>query len=193
MIALLIRVIIPIYLLIMLYLYVKVCNGLFGIDIALKLLNRKNYKVLKNFDFYGKNSENYHIDYLVLSVHGVFIINVIKLFGKIYGKENDRNWMHIYRNKETLIPNYSSQITQITKEIGNMLDLGHGKALFIPILVIKNARLNISTGTTIVRQSKLTQFIKMYNYIFPITNNDMCEMINKIESVNINENGVIVL
>lgn len=74
----------------------------------------------------------------------------------------------------------------IIKETNDKLNKNINKVMFIPIILIKDAKLDVYCGSVhVVNPPKLMSLIKSYKYICNISHRDILEIVERMNSVNI--------
>ena len=101
------------------------------------------------------------IPYVVVSPHGVFVINVCDLTGKISGDQNAAEW-HVKcgLTRDTIL----NPLWENRKHI-NTLEKNIGSYPFIPLVVFPHAKLMGDFGSYVVRTRQLQHFFAGYTKV----------------------------
>ncbi len=138
-------------------------KGKIGESFAATVLNTlpDDYHVFNNcyFNIRGKSVQ---IDHLIISCHGIFVIETKNYKGWIFGYENSEYWTQNLYGTKYKFYNPCRQnkyhVNAISKLLGLPLDC------FIPIVVFTNkATLHIHVETTVVSLSRLKWTIRRFS------------------------------
>lgn len=131
----------------------------------LKLLP-DNYHVLNDVTVKVESDEA-QIDHLVLSPYGIWSVETKSHLGRIYGKENDRNWTQKKKSDKgkiytTTFYNPVAQNAVHCKRIGDFLNKKIGMTIPVRSIVVFTSadQLNIQTNTPVVTPKQLRQTIQ---------------------------------
>lgn len=151
---------------------------------VLSHLDRSKYRVINNAVL-GLKEKTIHIDYIVISKYGVFIIETKNYNGSITGEENDEYWTETSNGEEYRFSNPVKKILYHVQLLKNNLS-DSDKINFVPVIVFPgNTNVKVRATIPVVNVSCLFKTIKKYNEsIMPY---DEVESLNyKISSMNLN-------
>ncbi|SVB78031.1 uncharacterized protein METZ01_LOCUS230885, partial [marine metagenome] len=118
-----------------------------GAELVTRELGRlgENYKIFHDVIVRSERGM-LHIDYVVVSSHGVFVLTRCDLSGKIFGNKDDREWKVKTKGVEDTILN---PLWENRKHI-NALEKKIGPRPFIPGVIFTNAKLVDDFGPIVV-------------------------------------------
>ena len=154
-------------------------------SIALKLsaLPRSKYLIINNLVLNSKGKTS-QIDHLVISDHGLFVIETKNLKGWIIGTERSEYWRQvIYRRKEWFY-------NPIHQNCGHIMALTHclpdfPGVKFIPIVVFANhATIKVKSVSHVVYASQLKKLIRSYSEII-LSEEEKQRIYERITSMNV--------
>lgn len=96
-----------------------------------------------------------HIDFVIVSPYGVFVVDVKHESGKISGDLNEREW-DVGKNETIYNPVWRNR-THL-----NGLEKLLGEMHYISLVVFAKGRLKDNFGSTVVRLNQMMAFIKKY-------------------------------
>ena len=130
-----------------------------GAELVTRELGRlgENYKIFHDVIVRSERGM-LHIDYVVVSSHGVFVLTRCDLSGKIFGNKDDREWKVKTKGVEDTILN---PLWENRKHI-NALEKKIGPRPFIPGVIFTNAKLVDDFGPIVVSVGQLRSFFSRY-------------------------------
>ncbi len=129
---------------------------------SLDVLDKDKYIVLNDI-MIESNGKTHQIDHIVLSKHGIFVIETKQYNGYIKGSKYDKKWVRYIKGKEPIY--YTNPIRQNyghVKAICELLNISENKVFNIVCIPSNNVKLNIehdgelTTGLTI--NDKITSY-----------------------------------
>lgn len=158
-------------------------KGFFGevfVNILLRLcLDKKSYHLIKNVTLPTEDGTT-QVDHIVVSKHGIFVIETKNMKGWIFGSEKQRQWTqkiykHSYEFQNPLHQNYKH-----TKTLANALQLADESIVSI-IVFVGDAVFKTPMPDNVLYVSKLIGFIKSkQNSVF--SEKEVRRLVNSIES-----------
>lgn len=153
-------------LVVILFLKTPLFKGWFGefiVNLSLKLNLNKQYHIHNNVTL-PTQSGSTQVDHIVVSRHGVFVIETKHLKGWIFGSEKQANWTQcIYKKKvqfqNPLRQNYKHTQTLI-KLLGLDPDFVHSLIVFVG-----NYKMKTVMPSNVCNGRKLIQSIKSHQYL----------------------------
>lgn len=129
-----------------------------NIKIVLSSLPEDKYILLKNIMLKNEN-RMIIVDYILVSVYGLFIISANDYEGVISGKENDEFWYNLFHGKRNKIKNPIIECTDFIKEISVLCD--YGTQHIIPIIAFSNkCILHAKSKTKVIYYSQINKILK---------------------------------
>ncbi len=129
-------------------------------------LNRKHYRTFNNI-YIKVNNRSSQIDHLVISVHGIFVIETKHYKGWIHGHEKSEYWTQsIYKHKRQLFNPIRENWSHVSTLKTLFPELGHG--IYHPIVVFSgSAKLkNVYSRLPVIRRHELLRTIKREKHIY---------------------------
>jgi len=121
-------------------------------------LPRSHYIILQNV-WLADQKEPLHIDHLVISVHGLFVIKQITTDGVISGKPGDARWVRSTRRKEQAFPNPLFECLNEVKVLRTVLGLDASLLNFALVFTGK-VKFGAPMPVNVTRLDGLPLFIK---------------------------------
>ena len=115
-----------------------------------------NYTVFCNIMIHTERGIS-HIPYVIVSLHGIFVVTCCYHVGKVSGHENDREWNIKRRGVKETILNPLWENRKHINALEKKLDL---PLPFIPLIVFTYAKLVSDFGPTVVGLGRLQDFFK---------------------------------
>lgn len=154
-----------IFIFILLCLLVFIIYKLFGDKVFLKLkrLPRRKYIILRNIMIIVDNV-SYHIDYVVVSDYGIFVIESRKGSGLVLGNQYDNDWIQCYGLKKYFFENPIRINNGNIKALSSILGIDIGK--FVSIICLSDkVKLSVTSRTDVVKLEYLLGIISKYKDI----------------------------
>jgi hypothetical protein len=141
----------------------------------LSRLDPDKYKTLNNVLLRLDDGRTSQIDHVVVSVYGIFVIEVKNYTGWIYGSQYEQHWTQvIYKRKEPLF-NPIRQNYGHTKALEEVLK-DYGELVFWPVVVFSDeAVLKVTSTVPVINASDLIHVIKDHNQ--QVMTSDMVDQI----------------
>ena len=157
--------------------------GEFWVKLELKKLPKDKYVVLN--DIMIKDEKGTHqIDHLVISMFGIFVIEMKNYYGLIKGKEFDNKWCQYLGKNKSYFLNPIHQNYGHIKSLSNLLKLDD--KYFISIVCFSNqAKVDVKSSSIVTQVDFLENEILKYNE--SIVDNDIKELANVIIDNNIED------
>ncbi|WP_326513700.1 NERD domain-containing protein [Clostridium intestinale] len=154
-----------------------------AVSSRLSKLNSDNYKVINNLMLRVGNKTT-HIDHVVVSDYGVFVIETKNYKGWILGNEHDDYWrQQIYKRKEKLynpIKQHYGHVMALKEILSTYEDIK-----YIPIVTFTaEADLKINTKSEVIYTTKLLKAIEKYSDT-NISHKDKEDIYNNLLSLNV--------
>lgn len=155
--------------------------GEFWVKLELKKLPKDKYVVLN--DIMIKDEKGTHqIDHLVISMFGIFVIEMKNYYGLIKGKEFDNKWCQYLGKNKSYFLNPIHQNYGHIKSLSNLLKLDD--KYFISIACFSNqAKIDVKSNGIVTQVDYLKSEILKYKEL--LVENDIKELANIIISNNI--------
>ena len=137
-------------------------HGMVGEKRVAKILYSlpKDYHTINNVIIPNRQTTS-QIDHVVVSPHGIFVIETKNYSGWIFGEENSKEWKQTFKTKGNFFRNPIKQNWGHIYALTEYLDLN--RRVFKPIIVFSdNAYLNIETRTPVIYMSQLKEQILSY-------------------------------
>ena len=128
---------------------------------ALNTLDNNEYKVINNVMIRTERGTT-QIDYVVISVYGIFVIETKNYKGFIFGNENDDRWKQVidkrsYKFRNPIMQNYG-HVASLRKRLNLDKDL-----LVVSLIAFTNrASLRLNTQTPVKYDNNIVNYIKSY-------------------------------
>ena len=130
---------------------------------VLSTLPRQEYIVLNDV-LLPTDRGTTQIDHVVVSVYGIFVIEVKNYQGKIYGRRDGEEWKKYINGKEYTFLNPLLQNKTHTRAVAQVI--GSGTAFIFPLTVFTgSAVLKITDFDQVIYEYSLLQTIKMHKNI----------------------------
>lgn len=138
-------------------------KGEFWVKLELKKLSNKNYVVLNNImikDEYG----THQIDHIVLSNHGIFVIEMKNYYGLITGREYDSKWcQHLGKTKHYFMNPIYQNYGHI-KTLSKLLNID--ERYFVSIICFSNqAKIKVNIKNVVIQLDYLVDKILEFKEI----------------------------
>ena len=148
----------------------------------LSFLPSDKYKIINDV-LVKFNDRTIQIDHIVISVYGIFVIEIKNYKGWITGSDNSEYWTkNMFGNKYKFynpVRQNKAHISALSRQLG----LSFNK--FIPIIVFSNrADLKINTVHNVIYTTQINRVIKAYSDI-KFSEDDIQKLCNKISLLNI--------
>ena len=128
---------------------------------VLSTLPRQEYIVLSDV-LLPTNSGTTQLDHVVVSVYGIFVIEVKNYQGQIYGRKDSEEWKKYINGKEYRFLNPLLQNKTHAKAVAQVI--GTGTANIFPLTVFTgSAVLKITDCEQVIYEYSLLQTIRMHN------------------------------
>jgi len=160
--------------------------GEFWVKLELKKLPKDKYVVLN--DIMIKDEKGTHqIDHLVISMCGIFVIEMKNYYGLIKGKEFDNKWCQYLGKNKSYFLNPIHQNYGHIKSLSNLLKLDD--KYFISIACFSNqAKIDVKSNGIVTQVDYLKSEILKYKEL--LVENDIKELANIIISNNIDDKAL---
>ena len=157
--------------------------GEFWVKLELKKLPKDKYVVLN--DIMIKDEKGTHqIDHLVISMFGIFVIEMKNYYGLIKGKEFDNKWCQYLGKNKSYFLNPIHQNYGHIKSLSNLLKLDD--KYFISVICFSNqAKIDVKSSSIVTQVDFLDNEILKYNE--NIVDSDIKELANVIIDNNIED------
>ena len=157
--------------------------GEFWVKLELKKLPKDKYVVLN--DIMIKDEKGTHqIDHLVISMFGIFVIEMKNYYGLIKGKEFDNKWCQYLGKNKSYFLNPIHQNYGHIKSLSNLLKLDD--KYFISIVCFSNqAKVDVKSSSIVTQVDYLKCEILKYKEL--LVENDIKELANVIINNNIED------
>lgn len=157
--------------------------GEFWVKLELNKLPEDEYIVLNDIMVSDENG-THQIDHLIISMYGIFVIEMKNYYGLITGTEYNSSWVQHLGRKKYFFKNPIHQNYGHIKSLEQILQLNEDS--FISIVCFSNqAKVKVNSKSEVVQLDYLLKTIKTYN-TFRL-NTDINFIANKILSLNITE------
>jgi len=127
-------------------------------------LDNNIYKIIRNF-IYQNGNEIEKIDFIIISVYGIFVLNSVYCRGWVHGSEDDKVWSLIYKVNKRMLKNPVSIVLmhkEVLEEILSPIPDLH----YIPAVVFSDkAELELDSAIPNFNISQLDSFIKSFTEI----------------------------
>jgi len=128
-----------------------------GLSTALSLkLDRKTYSIFENLYVPAGESAT-QIDLLVLSVYGIFVVEIKNYSGWIFGDEKSKNWTQVVYSKKNQLQNPLRQNYKHVKALAEYLDIETDK-MFSVVYFAGNAEFKTDMPSNVL-SSGLSRYI----------------------------------
>ncbi len=167
------------------YLISNRLRGYFGEIKTSNILNKlpkKDYKILNDLMLYSDN-KTHQIDHLVVSKHGIFVIEMKNYQGKVVGNEFKDNWKQYIGSKTNSFYSPVKQNYGHLRCISDVLDMNMNN--LIPIIVFPSDTIIETECPYAVTQDNLIKYIKTFKEKKDI---DVDDVYSKLVSLNITDN-----
>ena len=137
-----------------------------GVAVTLSFLPKDEYVVLNDLMF--KNGcRTAQIDHIVISVHGIFVVETKNYKGWIFGNSNKDYWtQNIWGNKYVLYNPIFQNGNHIKFLINRFSELKEREAFIYPIVVFCGSSRLLLTGDCVQFRSELNAYIRGHsNYV----------------------------
>ncbi|AEE15602.1 NERD domain-containing protein [Treponema brennaborense] len=168
---------------------IKGSVGEFKVNTILSFLN---FECISLHDMMIRNSKGStsQIDHLVLSEYGIFVIETKNYKGWIFGNEKSEYWTQVlFKEKHK----FRNPVKQNWSHIYALKDIlfEYKKIRYYPIVVFSgNATLkDIESSVPVIYESSLNQTIRNYSTEKCLTNEEVLQIKNLLESKKITEKG----
>lgn len=138
---------------------VKACIGRIIVHQYLCRLPKKDYRVIKNLRLHANDESSAHIDYVVISRYGIFIVEIKHMKGWILGETYQNTWQQCLSQRSYVFPNPLHQTAQYIEALAYKLDVK--ETLFNPAILF----VGDSQFKTEMPNSVNSSIINMMRYI----------------------------
>ncbi len=110
--------------------------GELAVSVKLKDLDKSKYRKLHDIKLKNtsNNTSSTQIDHIVVSTYGIFVIETKGYKGKIYGKENSRQWTQVIFNQKNYFMNPIFQNYAHIKAIESVIKEAYPQMLYHSII-----------------------------------------------------------
>lgn len=150
----------------------------------LNKLNKRKYKIINNLLLKSPNGST-QIDHIVISTHGLFVIETKNYKGVIKGNEYDENWNQILFKSKEIFRNPIKQNNGHIKVIKDLIPELRYKKIKSIILFTKRAKLQVDTETNVTYYNKVKRVIKSYKNK-ELTKEEVEFIYEKLNKLNVN-------
>ncbi|SDX46994.1 NERD domain-containing protein [Paenibacillus sp. CF384] len=161
-----------IYILLLLVLILAIINksptikGIIGEKSVIRKLNKldkRKYEVIHDLTIPSTSGRTTQIDHVVISIHGIFVIETKNYRGWIVGDERSEYWTQvIYKRKEKLYNPLRQNYGHI-QAIASLFPDGDNLPLIGIVSFSGRADLKVKTSQEVIYASKLVRTIEKYN------------------------------
>lgn len=153
-----------------------------AVEKELNSLPSDKYKLLSNILIKTKYT-TFNIEYVLVSIYGIFVINIKDCKGEIVGSENDEYWINNINNRTKFLKNPVIESNEYIEALMHKLEVSDSE-LFIPIIAFSNnCDLRASSTYRIVRVNQIKRAIQK-NMKIRLSCYDMILFVNKLRSKN---------
>ena len=133
-------------------------------NLGLKLrLNPASYKIIEDIRV-SDSMGSTQIDLVVVSQHGIFVIEVKNFKGWIYGRENDKYWTQVLYSKKSKFYNPLLQNYRHIKALEEFLDVDKS-AIHSIVFFVGDVEFKTPMPPNVMK-SGLTNYIKKFEKIY---------------------------
>lgn len=162
----------------------KIKNNIKGFVGEAKVKNKLNpafssfyHKTINNLIIEDEFGKTHQIDHVEIRENGIFCIETKNYNGKIYGSDDDKNWF-IYLNKQKFeimnpLKQNKGHIAMLNKILNNEYHIVN------TVVLVKNNAKKVRSKT-VVNLSHLQKFLKKYNSLDCLTNEEIDIIYEKI-------------
>lgn len=127
-----------------------------------KTLDKSKYIILEDVTL-EKNSDTTQIDLIVLSVYGIFVIEVKNYKGWIFGNKNQRQWTQIIYKEKHKFQNPIHQNHKHIKFIEELLKINDKKILKNLVVFVGDSQFKTELPKNVCRPKSLISYISTFN------------------------------
>ena len=126
----------------------------------------------------------YHINHIIVSQYGIFVIEMKNYYGGITGNENQEYWFEYIKKKRYKFDNPIIVNKDYIKRLQSLLNIGENKFISI-VTFINDITLKINNTTSVIHIKDIYKTIMNYTNI--LIDKDINEIVNIILENNIKE------
>ena len=147
-------------------------------------LNKEKYRLLKDVTLRTEDGTT-QIDHIIVSEHGVFVIETKNYKGWIFGNEQSRTWTQNIYGKKHSFQNPLHQNYKHLKELQKLLDLDDDQ-IFSVVVFIGEATFKTDMPNNVVYPFGLIKFIRSHQ-ITIFTQRDIWKIVEMIEDAQLDK------
>lgn len=162
----------------------KIKNNIKGFVGETKVKNKLNpafsnvyHKTINNLFIEDEYGKTHQIDHVEIRENGIFCIETKNYNGKIYGRDDDKNW-YIYLNRQKFeimnpLKQNKGHIAQLNKILNNEYNIVN------TVVLVKNNAKKVRSKT-VINLKHLQKFLKKYNSLEYLTKEEIDDIYEKI-------------
>lgn len=175
---------------IILFLKSSYFKGVFGEKSVLLLLkatlDKNKYIILEDVTL-EQDSDTTQIDLIVLSVYGIFVIEVKNYKGWIFGSLNQKQWTQTIYKKKNKFQNPLHQNYKHIKFLENLLEVKDSTIFKNTVIFVGDSEFKTKLPINICRPKSLVSFIKSFNTSL-FSKSELNRYIQRIETSRLDKN-----
>ena len=154
--------------------------GELGTNILQKLfLNSKEYHIFNN-TLIPAGSRQTQIDHIIVSKHGLFVVETKNKSGWIFGRRDESNWTQVLFKKKVRFQNPLDQNHLHTKSLADFLEIDHSK--IHSVVVFWSCTFKNQMPENVIKWREYIRYIKSKKHIL-LTGDEVDRICSQLQKV----------